>query len=289
MHFLKKQSENFMEKRFIMPIIASAFLFIIVLILSFIPFMIPNPVDDMIPIIPGGTFSDVLISLLIPYLFMMIMLFLGPIMTIGMVRMHKIIKLKKYDYFIIPIEKKMSGKRILLRAVFPGLLAVNVAIYMSFSNSINQLFYYNGADPQNIAAVIEYMAILLGIPIASLIILPIWMLQSSGLMSSKRIESYNRPVTPDIESVGQFYTKMLKGYVGISTVIAYSLILYEIFTTTSDSSTILIVFIDPIVIILVFLPISLFIEMRASKINTRLDSHYKKLSIDTTPKTIKIE
>lgn len=278
-----------MEKRFRMPIIASIFLIIVVIILQLLPLTIDGYIDDLIPIIPGGTFLDVMICLLLPFLFMIIMLFLGPIITIGMVRMHKIIKLKKYDYFIIPIEKKISGKRILLRAAFPGLLAVNVAIYMSFSNSVNQLFYYGGGEPQNIAVVIEYISILLGVPIASLVILPIWMLQSSGLMSSKRIESYNRPVTPDIESVGQFYTKMLKGYVGISTIIAYGLILYQIFTTTSNSSTILVVFIDPIVIILVFIPISLFIEMRFSKINTRLDLYYKKLSIDTTPKTIKIE
>jgi hypothetical protein len=269
-----------MEKRFRMPIVVSIFLLIVVIILNFLPLMIGRTIDDLIPIIPGGTFSDLVISILIPFLFMIIMLFLGPIVTIVMVRMHKIIKLNKYNYFIIPIEKKISGKRILLRAAFPGLFAVNIAIYMSFSDQINQLFYYN-AELVNIAVIIEYMAILLGIPIASLIILPIWMLQSSGLMSSKRIESYNRPVTPDIESVGQFYTK--------STIVAYSMILFRILTTTSDSSTILIVFIDPIVIILIFIPISLFIEMRFSKTNTRLDSYYKKLSIDTTPKTIKIE
>ena len=82
---------------------------------------------------------------------------------------------------------------------------------------------------------------------------------------------------------------MLKGYVGISTIIAYSAILIEVFTRTNDSSIILFVFIDPIVIILILLPISLIVEMRASKINTRLVSYYKKLSIDTKPKTIKIE
>ena len=130
-----------MEKRFRMPIIASIFLFIVVVILSFLPLFLGEPLDDLIPIIPGGIFSDVIICLLLPFLFMVIMLFLGPIITTGMVRMHKIIKLKKYDYFIIPIEKKISGKRILLRAVFPGLLAVNVAIYMSFSNTINQFFF----------------------------------------------------------------------------------------------------------------------------------------------------
>lgn len=262
---------------------------IVAIILSFLPLIGGISTEDLIPIIPGGTFSDLVLSLLIPFLFMIIILFLGPIVTIGMVRMHKIIKMKKYDYFIILIEKKLSGKRILLRAAFPGLLAVNIAIYMSLSGGLNHLFLYNGAEPENIAAVIEYISIILGMPVACLIIIPIWMLQSSGLMSSKRIESYNRPVTPDVESVGQFYTKMLKGYVGISTIIAYSLILYKVFTTTSDFSTILIVFIDPIVIILVLLPISLLTEMSASKINTRLNSYYKKFSIDTTPKTIIIE
>ena len=92
-----------MEKRFRMPIIASTFLLIVVIILSFLPLMTENPEEDLIPIIPGGTFSDLVLSLLIPFLFMIIMLFLGPIVTIGMVRMHKIIKMKKYDYFIIPI------------------------------------------------------------------------------------------------------------------------------------------------------------------------------------------
>jgi hypothetical protein len=117
-----------------------------------------------------------------------------------------------------------------------------------------------------------------------------WMLQSSGLMGAKKIESYNRPVTPDIESVGQFYIKMLKGYVGISTIIAYALILIQFLSASSEFQNILmIVFVDPILIVMFSLPIALIIEIRASKINERMEKYYRKLNIDTIPKIIKIE
>lgn len=197
-------------------------------------------------------------------------------------------KLNKYDYFVIVSEKKMSGKWILLRSIFPGLLAINVGIYISLSAGA-PLFYHQGGTPGGLPATIEYAAIMVGIPIACLLVLPIWLMESSGLMCSRKTELYNRPVYPDIECVGQFYTQILKGFVGISTVLAYSLILYEYFTTSSDDSVILLVFIDPILIIMLFLPISLVFEMRAVKTKAILISKYEKLGITTTPKTVKIE
>ncbi len=278
-----------MEERFKMPSIVSIFLLIITTFLSFLPLIYADDSTDLIPIIPGGLVSDVLVSILIPFFFMLILLFLGPIIVQILVRIHKLMKLNKYEYFIIPTDKVLSGKRILLRAIFPGLLAINIAIYISLYGDLNPLFHHTGADPQNLPIVIEYIAIIIGIPAACVIMLPIWMLESSGLMCSRQVELYNRPVTPDIESVAQFYIKMLKGYVGISTIIAYGLILYRFYTISSDTSTILIVFIDPIVIILILVPISLLVEMRSRKLIARLGSYYEKISIDITPKTIKIE
>jgi len=275
-----------MEKRFIMPAIVSIILTGIVLILNFLPLIYGE--KDIIPIIPGPTASDVVISILIPFAFMFLMLFIGSIFAIILVRAHKLMKLNKYDYFVMASEKKMSGKWILLRSIFPGFLAINVGIYISLSASA-PLFYHQGGTPSGLPATIEYTAIMVGIPIACLLVLPIWLMESSGLMCSRKTELYDRPVYPDIESVGQFYTQILKGFVGISTVVAYSLILYEYFTASSDESVILLVFIDPIIIIMLFLPISLLFEMRAAKTRAKLISKYEKLGITTTPKTVKIE
>ncbi|MBD3341230.1 MAG: hypothetical protein GF353_19140 [Candidatus Lokiarchaeota archaeon] len=277
-----------MEKRFVIPTLAAIFLTIVVLILGFLPLLLNVDAVDLIPIIPGGVLTDVIISTMIPFIFMIAMIFLGPYLAILFVKMHNLIKLKKYDYFIITLEKKLPGKRILIRTIFPGLLAVNIAIYITLYGDFNYLFHYQGADPRLVPVVIEYASIIVGIPIAAIVVLPIWMLQSSGLMCFRKTDLYNRPITPDIEGVGHFYTNLLKGYVGISTIISYSLILYQYLTTTRNTA-ILVVFVDPIVIIFLFMPISLILEILANKLNKRLYKKYQKIGIDPEPKQIKIE
>jgi len=280
-----------MEKRFKISLIISIIYIIIILFLQFgLPLSTGEGLSgDIIPIIPGGSLTDLLISISIPYISMLIMLFIGPTLGLLFVIFHRFMRLNKYDYFKISYEKKMPASRILLRVIFPGLLAVNVAIYLSLYGTFNPLFAQNGGDPENLPIVIEWISIIIGAPIASFIILPLWMLESSGLMCRKKIELYNRPVSPDIESVGKFYSKLLKGFVGISTVATYGLILFEFFTTTAEFFSIFIVFIDPVIIIFAFTPISLFVELRAPKINDRMNSKYEKLNIDITPKKIKIE
>ncbi|MFO7795864.1 MAG: hypothetical protein ACQERB_03525 [Promethearchaeati archaeon] len=280
-----------MEKRFKISLIISIIYIIIILFLQFgLPLITGGGLSgDIIPIIPGGAITDLLISISIPYISMLIVLFIGPTLGLIFVYFHRLMRLNKYDYFKISFNKKMPASRILLRVIFPGLLAVNIAIYLSLYGTFNPLFAEDGGNPQNLPIVIEWISIIIGAPIASLVILPLWMLESSGLMCRKKIELYNRPVSPDIESVGKFYSKLLKGFVGISTVTTYGLILFEFFTTTAEFFTIFIVFIDPVVIIFAFTPISLFVELRSPKINERMNSHYEKLNIDITPKEIKIE
>ena len=274
-----------MEKRFLVPAIISVILTAFACYLALIPVF--HGGAELIPIIPGNAVLDAIVSIIIPFFFMFIMLLVGPIMAPVLILLHKQIKLRKFEYFVVKVEKKLSGARILLRAIFPGLLAVNIAMYISFSSSLSSYIY---SDPNSVGATIEYAAIIVGVPIASLLVLPLWILQFSGLMCSKRVELYKRPVTPDIESVGQFYTKMLKGYVGISTVVSYTLVLLEILRTSTDIySTILMVFIDPIVIIMIFMLISLVFEMRAHNLNLRVSKSLKKLNIETKPKVIKIE
>jgi hypothetical protein len=273
-----------MEKRFLMPAIISITLTVVAFSLAILPLF--HGESELIPLIPGNAATDTIISVIIPFFFMFILLLIGPIIARMLIRLHKLIKLKKFEYFVVKTEKKLSGSRILLRAIFPGLFAINIAMYISFSGFLSSYIY---SDPGNIGATVEYAAIIVGVPIASLLVLPLWILQSLGLMSSKNLELYKRPVTPDIESVGQFYIKMLKGYVGISTVASYTILLIRIYLASTDIiATVLMVFIDPIVIIMIFTLISLVFEMRANKLNIRVNKSLEKLNIDTSPKIIKI-
>ena len=124
-----------MEKRFITPTIITCFLVVVALILSFMPLYGGISEKDIIPLLPGGTLSDVILTIVIPFTVMVIVLLLGSISAIILVKIHKLFKLKKYDYFIYMSEKKLSSGRILLRSFFGGLLAVNIAIYLSLIDS----------------------------------------------------------------------------------------------------------------------------------------------------------
>ncbi len=272
-----------MEKRFIAPILVT--LLIIVYALAFL-FIIPLS-GELIPLIPGEALSDYLISLLIPLGIIILMCFIGHYIVKVLIPIHKALKLNRYDYFIVHTEKKLTSSRIIIRAFYPGLFAINIAIYISLYGRFNNLFLAN-AEEQGLPALIEWIAILVGIPIAALIIAPIWMLESSGLMCSLNQEKYKNRVSPDIESVARFYSTLFKGYVGISTITTYILILYTFADEGVTLDNYFILFIDPFAIMLFFVPLSLLLEARFDSINKRLIPYFEKMGINIVPQGIRI-
>ncbi len=176
-----------MEKRFITPVIISIILLILAVILSFLPFISGGSINyDQIPIIPDGVITDVILTMIIPFGVMVIMLIIGPTFTILFEKIHKKTKLNKFEYFIYESEKKLSSKRILLRAAFGGLLAINLAIYIALNDTLAPHIYREGGVPSKIYATIEYSAVIIGLPMAFILLLPIWMVESSRLMCAKR-------------------------------------------------------------------------------------------------------
>ncbi len=272
-----------MEKRFRGPIILS--LLILAYSFSFL-FIVPLE-GDTIPIIPGGAYSDYILSIAIPIGIMILMYFVGHYIAKSLIPLHKALKLNRYDYFIIQPEKKLTGSKMIIRSIYPGLLAINIAMYIALYGIYSDLFYA-GANEENLPQTIEYVAILVGIPIATLIITPIWILDSSGLMCSLNQEKYKSRVSPDIESVGRFYSTIFKGYVGISTVVTYILVLYTFANRGVTLDNYFLIFIDPFFFLLFFVFLSLLLEVGVNKINDRLMKRYEKMGISLIPQEIKI-
>jgi len=272
-----------MENRFIGPIILS--LGLLVYAFSFL-FLIDLQ-EDIIPIIPGGGASDYILSIAIPIGIMLLMFFIGHFIAISLIPIHKALKLNRYEYFIFHEEKKLRGTKLITRCFYPGLLAINIAMYIALYGMFRGIFY-TGGNEQSLPATIEWAAIIIGIPITTLIITPIWILESSGLMCSLRREKYKNPVSPDIESVGRFYNTILKSYVGISTIVTYTLILFTFANVGITWSNYFIIFIDPFALILFFVFLSLILEIGANKINEKLLRRYEKMGITLSPQEIKI-
>ncbi|MHA1285329.1 MAG: hypothetical protein ACTSQP_22740 [Promethearchaeota archaeon] len=272
-----------MEQRFRFPLILTLLLVIVGLGITFSFGITMN--RDFVAVIPGPMAIDMIIACLIPYFMGIIALIFAPLLAFSFFRLHKVLKLGKYDYFVVKLDKDISSSRIILRSFIPGLLAINIGIYLASYGALTP-YFVDETSVDNLPIVIEMFSVLIGIPVASIIITPIWALESSGLMCKKKIEFYNYRVAPDIESVGSFYFKFIKGYVGISTIAGYVLILYNFIQTGMTYFSFVVVFIDPILVILLMLPTSLLLEMRLESIKKKLLSKCEKLNIDITPKII---
>jgi len=272
-----------MEKRFKGPLILS----LIIVIYAFAFLLIIPQEGDLIPLYPGGATSDYILSIVIPIGIMILMYFIGHLIAKTFIPIHKVLKLNRYDYFLIQPEKKLTGSKIITRSVYPGLLAINIAIYISLLGEFNYIFYAS-PDEASLPVMIEWISIIIGIPIATLIITPIWILNSSGLMCSLNQDKYKNRVSPDIEGVGRFYSTIFKGYVGISTVVTYILIIYTLANKGVTLDNYFIIFIDPFILILFFVFLSLILEVGVNKINKRLMKGFEKMGINITPQEIKI-
>jgi hypothetical protein len=272
-----------MEKRFIGPIILS----LLILVYGFAFLFLINLEGDLIPIYPGGALSDYILVIVIPIVIMIVMYFVGHYIAKMFFSIHKVLKLNRYEYFLIDPEKKITASKIIIRSVYPGLLAINIAIYLALLGEFNYLFAVRSDEP-NLPAMIEWISMIVGIPIAILIITPIWILDSAGLMCSLNLDKYKNRVTPDIESVGRFYSTVFKGYVGISTIVTYILIIYTFAQQGVTLQNYFIIFIDPFVLILFFVFLSLILEAGMNQINKRLMKGFEKMGINVTPQEIKI-
>ena len=272
-----------MEKRFIGPIILS----LLILVYGFAFVFLINLEGDLIPIYPGGALSDYILVIVIPIVIMIVMYFVGHYIAKMFFSIHKVLKLNRYEYFLIDPEKKITASKIIIRSVYPGLLAINIAIYLALLGEFNYLFAVRSDEP-NLPAMIEWISMIVGIPIAILIITPIWILDSAGLMCSLNLDKYKNRVTPDIESVGRFYSTVFKGYVGISTIVTYILIIYTFAQQGVTIQNYFIIFIDPFVLILFFVFLSLILEAGMNQINKRLMKGFEKMGINVTPQEIKI-
>ena len=272
-----------MEKRFIGPIILS----LLILVYGFAFLFLINLEGDLIPIYPGGALSDYILVIVIPIVIMIVMYFVGHYIAKMFFSIHKVLKLNRYEYFLIDPEKKITASKIIIRSVYPGLLAINIAIYLALLGEFNYLFAVRSDEP-NLPAMIEWISMIVGIPIAILIITPIWILDSAGLMCSLNLDKYKNRVTPDIESVGRFYSTVFKGYVGISTIVTYILIIYTFAQQGVTIQNYFIIFIDPFVLILFFVFLSLILEAGMNQINKRLMKGFEKMGINVTPQEIKI-
>ena len=223
------QSENVSSS--LKPVILIQFFVIIIITITVVfTYLGAFPFDrdlGIYRILPG----DILIDFIWLYVFSIILglvlYFMAPMLSHLMLRIHRVFIGRKSRYYSQDITLKVTMGTQIRRLLLPAFTALGISYSVvnmdSIANVIMVTESFTGSDisvqAQSIVVGLSLLFILLLI-VSFLMILfvPIWTLQDAGIVC----ESQQKPgVISEIEGVGNWYLKLVKGFAGISTLVAY--------------------------------------------------------------------
>ena len=186
------------------------------------------PFDDVLGIyriLPGDTLIDFIWLYALSGFIGLVLYFITPNISNFFLRMHRSIRGKNARYYLQTIDHQVSSVGQLRRTLIPAFAALGISYSISNIQTIaNAIFVSEGfvalaEEAQTIISSLALLFILLFVAcFIMLVFTPIWLLQDSGLVC----ELEKKPGTiSEIEGVGNWYLKMMKGFAGISTIVAY--------------------------------------------------------------------
>ncbi|MFW9907799.1 MAG: hypothetical protein ACFFEF_04430 [Candidatus Thorarchaeota archaeon] len=185
------------------------------------------PFDDELGIyriLPGDTLMDFIWLYILSGFTGLVLFFITPNISRVLLRVHRSIRGKNARYYFQTIDHQVNGIGQLRRTLIPAFAALGIAYSISNIQTIaNAIFVSEGfiaiEETQTIISSLSLLFILLLFACFILIVFtPIWLLQDSGLVC----ELEKKPgAISEIEGVGNWYLRMMKGFAGISTIVAY--------------------------------------------------------------------
>jgi hypothetical protein len=176
-------------------------------------------------ILPGDTLIDFIWLYVLSGIIGSVLYFVTPNMSRFLLRVHKSIRGKNARYYLQTVEHQVNSIGQLRRTLIPAFAALGISYSISnIQNIANAIFVSDGfisLDPQaqSIITSLSLLFILLLIACFIMVIFtPIWLLHDAGLVC----ELEKKPGSiSEIEGVGNWFLKMMKGFAGVSTIVAY--------------------------------------------------------------------
>lgn len=202
--------------------VVSAAIAIAVTYLGVFPFQSPL---GLYPILPGDILIDFIWIWGLAIVFGLIVYLISPFLANLFLGLHRILTGGSYDYHI---QKRDSGEHRPLhsrRLITPALVCLGLSFSITkIPDVANALFVMDSfdhmptpvADPL-LASMPLFFVLLLLASFISILFAPVWFLEDVGIICEKK----STGTTADIMGVGNWYLILLKGFAGISTVLAY--------------------------------------------------------------------
>jgi len=219
-----------MEKSLKTVILIQLFVIITIIITVIFTYQGAFPFDSELgiyKIFPGDILFDFIWLYTISIVFGLLLYFIAPMLAYSFVRIHRTFigrNSKYYTQDIVP-DFSMGGqiKKLLLPAFTALGISYSIVNMDGIVNALLTVETFTGSDinvqAQSIAVGLSLLFILLLLASFLMILfVPIWTLQDAGLVR----ESDQKPgVISEREGVGNWYKKLIKGFAGISTLVAY--------------------------------------------------------------------
>jgi hypothetical protein len=188
----------------------------------------PFPFDKNLGIyriLPGDILFDFIWLYIISGIAGGALYFVSPNLSRFLWRIHRSFRGKNAHYYLQEIDTQTTAAAQFRRMIIPAFAGLGISYSISNIQSVadaiivTESFISLDIEAQTIIRILSLLFILL--LVAGFIMLafsPVWLLQDVGLVC----ESEKKPGTiAEVEGVGNWYLKMMKGFAGISTIVAY--------------------------------------------------------------------
>jgi hypothetical protein len=182
----------------------------------------------------------ILVFLLIP-IFSIAAYFLGGyLFTPLLILLHKKFIGKNLIYGIEEKQRPASFKGVILKSIFPALMAFNIAILLSNETAIHDFIFSSSFQSGTPEVVLQILTLIIFLPIVSAIGITLFsatfFLIDSGIIYSNKEQNKvkNGAYPTEVRSIGTYYLYFLKGYAGISVIISIIQLIFSYLTSIQD-------------------------------------------------------
>lgn len=213
-------------------------------------------------ILPGNILFDFLWLYVFSIIVGIIVYFATPKISVFFWKFHSLITGKNYNYYIQEIDIQPTSSNQARRMILPAFVALGISYSISNIRSITNAIFVTESfgllAPEAQTIVISMALLFILLLLASFITLlfaPMWLMQDKGLVCELKTKPR---MTADIEGVGNWYLKMMKGFAGITTVVAYIFTILQtvewyqfVLTSPPEGGFILLIFFIPVLAVIV--------------------------------------
>jgi hypothetical protein len=213
-------------------------------------------------ILPGGILTDFIWLYVFSLIVGIIIYFASPNLAMLMWTLHRVLTSNNCNYYVQDFNAQGKYYSQSKRMILPAFVALGISFSISNIKTIaSVIFVSEGFGPlapeaQSIITSTALLFILMLLAsFITLLFAPMWLMQDTGLVSELKTKPR---MTASIEGVGHWYLKMMKGFAGISTIVAYIFTIIQtidwyqfVLISPPEGGFTLLIFLIPVVAVIV--------------------------------------